>query len=108
VLTRCAPEISTRSPDFLMSTLRAWGTKQAGAAPARRGPVSLRTRSRAGGPPDASHETQAARFAVFGRNLAFIHRHNDEFRRGKHTFELATNEYADLRYANNSTLLPEY
>jgi C1A family cysteine protease len=41
---------------------------------------------------------EAARFAVFGRNLAFIHRHNDEFRRGKHTFELATNEYADLSW----------
>jgi len=41
---------------------------------------------------------QATRFAVFGRNLALIQRHNAEFQQGKHSFELALNEFADLSW----------
>jgi len=42
------------------------------------------------------------KYAVFGKNLEFINRHNDEFRAGKHTYELALNEYAGI------TIMPSH
>ena len=40
----------------------------------------------------------AGRYAIFGRNLALIKRHNEEALAGKHSYEVALNEFADLTW----------
>jgi len=47
------------------------------------------------------------KYAVFGKNLELIKRHNAEFDAGKHTYELALNEYADITWEEFSTRLGE-
>lgn len=45
------------------------------------------------------------KYAVFGKNLELIKRHNLEFYQGKHTYELALNEYADITWEEFSVRL---
>jgi cathepsin L len=51
---------------------------------------------------DSEHQV-TSKYAVFRKNLALIKRHNEEFRAGKHTYEVALNEYADLTWEEFSS-----
>lgn len=46
----------------------------------------------------ATSRQVASRYAIFGRNLALIKRHNEEALAGKHSYEVALNEFADLTW----------
>lgn len=38
------------------------------------------------------------RFNIWKSNLAYISKHNQEFQKGTHSFELGMNQYGDLVY----------
>ena len=52
-----------------------------------------------------SAEEHRLRFSVWSNNLELVEAHNDEFARGRQTFDLAMNKFADLTNAEYQTLM---
>jgi len=44
----------------------------------------------------ATQQEESARFGIFVQNLGIIEQHNEDFKAGKHTFELGVNKFADM------------